>query len=190
MKVHLVSSSRFVKILPKISLMNHWSVPWCQSVLNSSSTAAQKLGWLCSYACLFELPWFLFYFEASDSYKIRIILLYLLSHHRSLALACVREFIKKEAQALVIHTIGILQVVVLYSIKVFSYKDFNLYFCNKSFQGLMHLAAGDDAEIRAKVCCVFTKLIDTRMDLLVPHMEDIIEVYLTKHNKHMCVFNF
>ena len=53
---------------------------------------------------------------------------------------------------------------------------------DKSFQGLIHLAADDDAEIRTKVCCAFTKLIATRYYLLVPHMDDIIEVVEIRHN--------
>ena len=44
------------------------------------------------------------------------------------------------------------------------------------FQGLMHLVAGDDVEIRMNVSRAFVSLMDTQMDLLVPYMDRIIEV--------------
>lgn len=47
------------------------------------------------------------------------------------------------------------------------------FFC---LQGLMHLAADDDAEVRKNVCRALVMLLDVRMDRLVPHMHNIIEV--------------
>ena len=40
----------------------------------------------------------------------------------------------------------------------------------------MHLAADDDAEVRKNVCRALVMLLDVRMDRLVPHMHNIIEV--------------
>ena len=41
----------------------------------------------------------------------------------------------------------------------------------------MHLAADDDAEVRKNVCRALVMLLDVRMDRLVPHMHNIIEVF-------------
>jgi transportin-1 len=43
-------------------------------------------------------------------------------------------------------------------------------------QGLMHLASDNDAEVRKNVCRALVMLLDVRMDRLVPHMHNIIEV--------------
>lgn len=43
----------------------------------------------------------------------------------------------------------------------------------------MHLAADDDAEVRKNVCRALVMLLDVRMDRLVPHMHNIIEVFKT-----------
>lgn len=40
----------------------------------------------------------------------------------------------------------------------------------------MHLAADDDPEVRKNVCRALVMLLDVRMDRLVPHMHNIIEV--------------
>ena len=40
----------------------------------------------------------------------------------------------------------------------------------------MHLASDDDAEVRKNVCRALVMLLDVRMDRLVPHMHNIIEV--------------
>lgn len=42
----------------------------------------------------------------------------------------------------------------------------------------MHLAADDDAEVRKNVCRALVMLLDVRMDRLVPHMHNIIEVFI------------
>ena len=73
---------------------------------------------------------------------------------RSHALACVNQFIISRTQALMIHI-----------------DDF--------LQGLMHLASDDDAEVRKNVCRALVMLLDVRMDRLVPHMHNIIEVNLS-----------
>ncbi|EFX73484.1 hypothetical protein DAPPUDRAFT_307700 [Daphnia pulex] len=72
---------------------------------------------------------------------------------RSHALACVNQFIMSRTQALMIHIDAFLQ-------------------------GLMHLAADDDAEVRKNVCRALVMLLDVRMDRLVPHMHNIIEYML------------
>ena len=40
----------------------------------------------------------------------------------------------------------------------------------------MLLAADDDAEVRKNVCRALVMLLDVRMDRLMPHMHNIIEV--------------
>ena len=43
----------------------------------------------------------------------------------------------------------------------------------------MHLASDDDAEVRKNVCRALVMLLDVRMDRLVPHMHNIIEVFIS-----------
>lgn len=46
----------------------------------------------------------------------------------------------------------------------------------------MHLAADEDAEVRKNVCRALVMLLDVRMDRLVPHMHNIIEVCQFSHS--------
>ncbi len=54
----------------------------------------------------------------------------------------------------------------------------------------MHLAADDDAEVRKNVCRALVMLLDVRMDRLVPHMHNIIEVFsITLLAPNMCLLS-
>lgn len=82
-------------------------------------------------------------------------------------------------QALMIHIDAFLQVNFTFSLHLFILlSTFKLVFCFKSIKGLMHLAADDDAEVRKNVCRALVMLLDVRMDRLVPHMHNIIEVFV------------
>lgn len=43
-------------------------------------------------------------------------------------------------------------------------------------QNLFHLAVDDEAEVRKNVCRAIVMLLEVRMDRLLPHLHDIIEV--------------
>jgi transportin-1 len=43
-------------------------------------------------------------------------------------------------------------------------------------QNLFHLATDDDPEVRKNVCRALVMLLEVRMDRLIPHMHNIIEV--------------
>jgi len=44
------------------------------------------------------------------------------------------------------------------------------------FQNLFHLATDDDPEVRKNVCRALVMLLEVRMDRLIPHIHNIIEV--------------
>ncbi len=69
--------------------------------------------------------------------------------------------------------------------------NFDLFCDNRipSFfqQNLFFLAADDDPEVRKNVCRALVMLVEVRMDRLIPHINNIIEVrYYTSSNRRYC----
>ena len=47
------------------------------------------------------------------------------------------------------------------------------------FQNLFFLASDEDAEVRKNVCRALVMLVEVRMDRLIPHINNIVEVSAT-----------
>lgn len=54
-------------------------------------------------------------------------------------------------------------------------------------QNLFHLATDDDPEVRKNVCRALVMLLEVRMDRLIPHMLNIIEVSCLTHSLYYLV---
>ncbi|CAG2164703.1 unnamed protein product [Oppiella nova] len=70
---------------------------------------------------------------------------------RSHAIACVNQFIMSRTQALMLHI-------------------------DSFIENLFHLASDEDPEVRRNVCRALVMLLEVRMDRLIPHIHNIIEV--------------
>jgi hypothetical protein len=53
-------------------------------------------------------------------------------------------------------------------------------------QNLFHLATDDDPEVRKNVCRALVMLLEVRMDRLIPHIHNIIEVCTLLHLFVLC----
>ena len=70
---------------------------------------------------------------------------------RSHAVACVNQFIISRTQALMLHM-------------------------DSFIENLFALAGDEEAEVRKNVCRALVMLLEVRMDRLLPHMHNIVEV--------------
>lgn len=64
----------------------------------------------------------------------------------------------------------VLLLFICFSVLIYIYLLLNL------LQNLFHLAVDDEAEVRKNVCRAIVMLLEVRMDRLLPHLHDIIEV--------------
>ena len=55
-----------------------------------------------------------------------------------------------------------------------------LHYLFLSLQNLFYLAADEDPEVRKNVCRALVMLVEVRMDRLIPHINNIIEVSSAK----------
>lgn len=56
-------------------------------------------------------------------------------------------------------------------------------------ENLFHLSSDEDQEVRKNVCRGLVMLLEVRMDLLMPHMNNIIEVCLLLYNIYSGIVN-
>ena len=66
-----------------------------------------------------------------------------------------------------------------------------MYTCIYFFQNLFFLAKDEDTEVRKNVCRALVMLVEVRMDRLVPHICQIIEVIegLFEFWKKLCLYS-
>ncbi|KAG7241225.1 hypothetical protein INR49_025968 [Caranx melampygus] len=81
---------------------------------------------------------------------------------KSHAIACVNQFIISRTQALMLHIDPFIEAI----------KKFE----TKHLKNLFALATDDEPEVRKNVCRALVMLLEVRLDRLLPHMHNIIEV--------------
>lgn len=92
---------------------------------------------------------------------------------RAHALSCINQFIINRAQALMNNIDPFIEVFI-----GFFFSKYKKIFTGLFFQSLFHLANDEDIEVKKNVCRALHMLLEVKLDRLIPHIHNIIEVII------------